>query len=292
MFDWDDLRVFLSAARSGSLAAASSRLGIDPATVSRRIARLETALQATLIVRSPGGLRLTATGAQLLETGGAAEAAMEAAAHVAQPDRLSGTVRLSVAEGFGTAVLAPSLAEFHQAHPHLRIELAATTGLLSASRREVDMAVTLSAPEGSRVIAEPLAPYQLALYAAPAYLARRPAPAERHVLSEHDIVGYIADLIFAPELNYLDEVQPGLTPHLASSSIRAQREIIAGGGGIGVLPCFMAEGLTRVLDDVLLERQLWLSTHHEVHGVARMRSVRNWIRKVCEDGAGRMSPYA
>ena len=46
-------------------------------------------------------------------------------------------------------------------------------------------------------------------------------------LSRFDIVGYIDDLIYAPELRYLDEVQPGLAPHVASSSIRAQREIIA-----------------------------------------------------------------
>ena len=65
MFDWDDLRVFLAAARAGSLAAAGQRLGIDTATVGRRIARLETALKSTLLTRSRAGLQLTAAGAQL-----------------------------------------------------------------------------------------------------------------------------------------------------------------------------------------------------------------------------------
>ena len=55
MFDWDDLRVFLAAARSGSLTAAAQQLGIDPATVGRRNARLESALKSTLFIRSATG---------------------------------------------------------------------------------------------------------------------------------------------------------------------------------------------------------------------------------------------
>ena len=155
------------------------------------------------------------------------------------------------------------------------------------------MAITLSAPDQARLIVEPLTPYQLALYAAPAYLERRPAPKEVAELRDLDIVGYVDDLIYAPELRYLDEVLPGLTPRLASSSIRAQREIVAGGGGIGVLPCFMADGLVRVLpDQILLERRFWLATHRDVHDTARLRAVRTWLKAHCAQSADRLSPYA
>ena len=131
------------------------------------------------------------------------------------------------------------------------------------------MAVTLAAPDGSRLIVEPLTAYQLALYASPDYLARRGAPRDVVELRDHDIVGYVDDLIYAPELRYLDEVSPGLTPNLASSSIRAQRDIIEAGGGVGVLPCFMAGGLVRILDEVLLERRFWVSTR----APKRMRAI-------------------
>ena len=153
------------------------------------------------------------------------------------------------------------------------------------------MAITLSAPDSTRLIVEPLTPYQLALYAAPAYLKQRGAPGGIDALGGHDIVGYVDDLIYAPELRYLDEVKPGLTPHLASSSIRAQRDIIAGGGGVGVLPCFLAEGLERVLPDVLLQRRFWLSTHREVHDTARLRAVRGWIKALCEANAALLNPH-
>ena len=291
MFDWDDVRIFIAAARAGSLGGAASRLGIDAATVGRRVARLESALKSTLVVRSAQGLQLTAAGAQLLQVGLEAETAMDAAGRIAQPDVVAGTVRISASEGFGGVVLAPALAGLHAARPGLRIELAASSGFLSPSRREVDMAITLSAPDSTRLIVEPLTPYQLALYAAPAYLTQRGAPGGIDDLGGHDIVGYVDDLIYAPELRYLDEVKPGLTPHLASSSIRAQRDIIAGGGGIGVLPCFLAEGLERVLPDVLIQRRFWLSTHREVHDTARLRAVRGWVKALCEANEGRLSPY-
>lgn len=292
MFDWDDLRIFLAAARSGSLAAASQRLGVDTATVGRRVARLETALKSTLLSRSRAGLQLTAAGAQLFDIALAAETAMEAAERVTQPDMVAGTVRISTAEGFGGAVLAPAIPDLARERPGLRIELAAQTGFLSPIRREVDMAITLSAPDAARLVVEPLTGYQLALYAAPGYLARSGAPAKVDDLGAHQIVGYVDDLIFTPELRYLDEVLPGLSPTLASSSIQAQRAMIAAGGGVGVLPCFMADGLTRVLaEDVLIARRFWLSTHREVHDTARIRAVRRWLQTLVQRRQDRLQPF-
>lgn len=293
MFDWDDLRVFLAAARTPSLGAAGRRLGIDAATVGRRLARLETALKSTLLSRSAAGLQLTAAGAQLMQIALDAEAAMEAAMKVSRPDVVAGTVRISAAEGFGVTILAPALPELAAARPGLRIEMAANPGFLSPSRREVDMAITFGAPVTGRLIVEPLTPYQLALYAAPAYFgAGRAPPIDIEDLRALDIVGYVDDLIYAPELRYLDEVLPDLTPRLASSSIRAQREMIAAGGGVGVLPCFMAQGLMRLLpEQVLIERRFWLSTHREVHDTARLRTVRRWVKALCASAAEQLAPY-
>lgn len=291
MFDWDDLRIFIAAVRAGSLGGASKRLGVDTATVGRRVARLESALKATLLIRSANGLQLTAAGAQLMEVALDAESAMTAAAHIGQQDIVAGTVRISTAEGFGAAVLAPALPSLAIQRPNLRIELAANAGFLSPSRREVDMAVTLSPPNLNRLVVEPLTPYQLGLYAAPSYLERIGAPKRVEELSGHAMVGYVDDLLYAPELRYLEEISPGLTPHLASSSIQAQRSIVAAGGGIGVLPCFLAEGLLPVLwPQVRIERRFWLSMHQETHGTARMRAVRAWLKVLVAEQASRLSP--
>jgi DNA-binding transcriptional LysR family regulator len=291
MFDWDDLRVFIAAARAESATAAAQRLGLDPSTVGRRIAALETALKATLFVRSASGLQLTATGARLLDAAITAEDAMVAAAQVGLGDVMSGAVRISASEGFGGEILAPALPALRARHPGLTIELIANPGFMSPLRREVDMAVTLSAPTSARLLVEPLTHYQLGMYAAPAYLARSEPPASVDDLLSHDLVGYVEDQIYAPELRYLEEIHPNLRPTLSSSSLHAQREIIANGGGVGVLPCFLAGDLIPVLSDaVRLTRRFWISTHREVAATARVRTVRNWMKALVEEKRDLLSP--
>jgi DNA-binding transcriptional LysR family regulator len=291
MFDWDDLRVFIAAARAESATGAAQRLGLDASTVGRRIAALEASLKATLFVRSAKGLRLTASGARLLNAGLAVEAAMNTAAEVGEQDIIGGAIRISAAEGFGGHVLAPALPRLRERHPGLSIELVANPGLMSPLRREVDMTVTLSEPTSRRLLIEPLTDYQLGLYASAAYLANHRAPTRVDDLARASLVGYIDDQIYAPELRYLDEVLPGLTPNLASSSINAQREMIASGGGIGVLPCFLSEGLVRLLpNQVRLTRRFWVATLREVAATARVRAIRAWMRGLVEAERSRLSP--
>jgi DNA-binding transcriptional LysR family regulator len=277
MFDWDDLRIFLAAARGGSFSAAAARLGIDPATVGRRVARLETAMKATLLARGPGGLHLTAAGARVLAEAERAEAAMEAVGDAGQPE-LVGTVRISASEGFGAAILAPALPRLRRLRPGLRIEMAAAPGFLSPSRHEVELVVTLSPLRSSRLHVEPLTDYELGLYVSPALRLAADMPKTVEDLQRMEMVGYVDDLIYAPELRYLDELLPGLTPSIASSSIQAQRAVIAAGGGVGVLPCFLAQGLVRILPEVRLIRRFWIATRVEVKDTARIRTVRAWLQ--------------
>jgi DNA-binding transcriptional LysR family regulator len=291
MFDWDDLRVFIAAARAESATGAAQRLGLDASTVGRRIAALEASLKATLFVRSAKGLRLTASGARLLDAGLAAESAMNLAAEVGEHDIIGGAIRISASEGFGGRILAPALPQLRARHPGLSVELAANPGFMSPLRREVDMTVTLSEPTSRRLLIEPLTDYQLGLYASAAYLAQHGVPRSAGDLTGADLVGYIDDQIYAPELRYLDEVCPGLTPSLASSSINAQREMISAGGGIGVLPCFLAGGLVRVLPDkVCLTRRFWIATLSEVAATARVRAIRAWMKTLVEEQRALLSP--
>jgi DNA-binding transcriptional LysR family regulator len=67
MIDWDDVRYFLAAAQGGSVRAAAKRLGVNHATVLRRIAQLEDRLRAQMFEKLPSGYRLTAAGEEVLE---------------------------------------------------------------------------------------------------------------------------------------------------------------------------------------------------------------------------------
>jgi DNA-binding transcriptional LysR family regulator len=285
MFNWDDLRVFLAAARRRSYHEAAAHAGLDATTIGRRIARLETALHSTLIVRGPGGLSLTGAGQRLFEAASAIEATTEAIGETVAGDGAWGVVRVSVSEGFGTTLIAPALPLLKERRQHLTVELVANPGFYSPVTREVDLAITLSPPQDVRLTVELLTEYHLGLYAARSYLDKAGTPRTPEELTQHDLIGYIDDLLYANELRYLDEIHPGLRPGVASSSIRAQLEIIAAGGGIGVLPRFLAVKSAPELVPVLprkvrLSRTFWIAARRDVQQTTRVRAVQAWVRDI------------
>ncbi|MBN9558407.1 MAG: LysR family transcriptional regulator [Alphaproteobacteria bacterium] len=280
MYDWDDLRIFLSVARHKSFQGAADQLGLDPTTIGRRMARLEQALNCTLVARGRSPGFLTTNGKRLFEAASRVEMATEDV-RTAIGETSAGVVRISTSEGFGATIIAPAVAQLVRRRPKLQIEIVAMPGFVSPAMREVDITITLTRPQDRRLSIEKLTDYMLGLYAAPDYLARRGVPEDPAALRGHVLVGYIDDLLYANELRYLDEVLPGLKPTVSSSSIRAQMEAMIRGAGLGVLPSFMAErepGLVRILPgQVAITRTFWLAARRDVLETARVRQVTNWI---------------
>lgn len=280
--DWSDYQAFLAIARAGQLARAAHVMGVDATTVGRRLRRLEARLGLTLFEQTREGQVLTEAGERLLVNVEAmAQAASEIAEGPGQAGEVTGTLRISVPEGFGSWFLPQHVEALAAAHPGLTLDLVANSGLLSLSKREADIAVTLSRPRAGPVIARKLTDYALRLYASPAYLAKHAVPADAGDLhSGHRLVGYIPDLLHDRELHYLDEIDPGLTAVVRSSNINAQYRLIAAGVAIGVLPCFMGDadpGLVPVLPDRRIRRSLWLVTHKDTHQLARIRAGKEWM---------------
>ncbi len=199
----------------------------------------------------------------------------------ARRSTLSGQLRISVSEGFGNSFIAPRLAAFLAAHPELEIDLVASSGFLNPSRREADMAVLLARPRKGPLITRKLADYSLGLYVAADrrdwHRAVEAAPLSRTGIP---VVGYVPDILYAPELDYLGEIEPGLRAGIRSSSILAQRRMIAGGAGVGVLPCFLAAGdpaLVRVRRDQTIARAFWLALHRDIAPQPRIRAFIDWL---------------
>ena len=279
--DWSDYQAFLAIARAGQLARAAAAAGVDATTIGRRLRRLEARLGTTLFEQTREGQVLTEAGERLLA---AVEAMALAAAEIGEGNEtggLSGTLRISVSEGFGTWFLASRLSEFAAAHPGLTLDLVASSGFLSPSKREADIAVVLSRPKAGPVIARKLSDYALRLYASPDYLTVAGTPAQPPDLaSGHRLVGYIPDLLYAPDLRYLDDIHPGLAATIRSSSINAQQRLLAEGAGIGVLPCFIGDAdpaLQPVLPERRIVRSFWIVTHKDTHNLARVRAGTKWL---------------
>lgn len=282
-FNWNDLRAFLAVARTTRLTTAAARLGMDHTTVGRRIAALETGLGARLFDRSPQGYALTAHGERLMPTAERIETlTLTAAADLGEADQaIGGVVRIGAPEGFGSYVLAPLLAPLADSHPGLDIQLIAISGVLSLSKREADIAVTLSAPREGRLVSRKLTDYGLSLYAAPAYLDARPPIRTRADMQGQRFVGYIEDLLYSPELDYMQAPDVDIHVSVQSSNLIAQLQATLAGAGLCVLPDFIATkqpGLVRVLPDAVhLERSLWLVVHADLRNLARIRVVTDMI---------------
>ncbi|CAO3434857.1 LysR family transcriptional regulator [Azospirillum doebereinerae] len=281
-FNWNDLRYFLAVARAGTLTTAAQRLRADHTTVSRRVTALEEALRVTLFERRPSGFTLTAQGERLKQTAESMEsAALLAQSVVADGDSsLSGAVRIGAPDGFGSFFLAPRVNGLCDRHPELEVQLVATPRVFSLSKREADIAISLSCPQEGRLYARKLTDYRLGLYATAAYLDAHPPIDSRKDLAGQDFIGYIDDLIFAPELDYIEAIGQ-IAPRIKSSSLVAQMKATLAGAGLCMLPAFIAgaePALVPVLaDQVAITRSFWLIVHEDMRSLARIAVAADFI---------------
>lgn len=291
--DWNDFQAFLAVARTGQMARAAAAMGVDATTIGRRVRRLEGRVRATLFEQTREGQVLTEAGEAMLAEVEAMEQAASRIAEHASSGGPSGQLRISASEGFGTWFLARHLKDFAEAYPAVTIDLAASSGFLNLTKREADIAIMLSRPRAGPLIARKLSDYALGLYASEAYLAGAGVPHRPDQLSGHRLVGYIPDLLYAPELRYLDEVHPDLVPTIRSSSINAQHQLLAAGAGIGVLPCFIGDvggDLVRVLPGFQIIRTFWMVTHRDNHTLGRIKVAKDWILHVTDRNRAQLLP--
>lgn len=282
-FDWDDLQFFLAVARTGQLSRAARQLQTSHVTVSRRIDRLEAALKLRLFERNPRGYELTTFGRRLIETAERIEAETERMNVELLGDSVGqrGILRVATPEGFGSFFSTRLLPRFSARFPNILLELVTLPQILSLSRREADVSVTLDPSKASPYISDKITDYSLHVYGTRAYLARHEPITSREQLLEHRFIGYIEEMIFAPGLDYLGEVHPGLRAQFRSSSIFNQLAATKLGEGLCVLPYFIASqhpDLQIVLaDEVWLRRHYWMTCHRDVRPIARERAVMTWL---------------
>jgi DNA-binding transcriptional LysR family regulator len=274
------------------LSAAGKALRIDPATVGRRVARLEDSLGTRLFVKSPQGYVLTEAGARLVPRAEVAETALRGLDEAAEtPEGLTGQIRLGAPDGCANYLLPQVLAQICDKHPGLEVQLVALPRVFNLSKREADMAIGVSRPEAGRLVVQKLTDYQLHLAASRSYLAAHPPIATRADLRAHRLVGYIPDMIFDKELDYLAEL--GLAPPpLASNSVSVQLNFLRAGAGVGVVHDFAlpaAPDLQRILpSDISLTRSFWLIRHADDARVPRLTRFAEDLVRLCRAEMARL----
>jgi len=272
MVDWQDIRYFLALAHSGTLSGAARNLKVDHATVSRRLAALEAALDARLVDRLPRSCRLTAVGRQVLERAKAMEAGADGIARLAKAAHapLVGRVTLSAPPVLVTHLFVEHLSRFRTQYPDIRLSLSAQGQQISLSRREADVAVRLVRPNEAGSVARKVGAMAFDLYAHRSY-AHLAAP-ERWQFIAFDqnyadmpqqrwLLGIAGDRLVACELNHISE-------HLIA--VRANV-------GVAGLPRFIGDkdhDLVRIGGDVPgFTRDIWLVVHRDLRKTPAVRAV-------------------
>ncbi|MBB3255259.1 DNA-binding transcriptional LysR family regulator [Paraburkholderia bannensis] len=183
-----DVRLFVEAARLGSLSAAGRKLGLSPAAASARLARLETELHARLFDRTTRQLRLTDEGRSYLTCSEHALRSLDDAKAALQEGQnaVRGKVRISATSDFGRNLLMKWLDEFRARYPEVRFALTLTDSISNLLQEDIDLAIRFGTPADSSLIARRLAPNPRVLCAAPGYIAQHGEPREPADLARFD----------------------------------------------------------------------------------------------------------
>ncbi|WP_299812018.1 LysR family transcriptional regulator [uncultured Roseibium sp.] len=190
----DDLSVLLSVLEEGGFRAASKRLGISPSNVSETVSRLEARLGVPLLLRTTRSVMPTEAGRSLAEriTPLIAETRAALADAASSKGRVSGRLTLNVPGAVVPDILPPIIDRFLLLHPDVKVELVIENSLVDAIAKGCDAGIRYGEQLAQDMISVPIGPrsQQLALAAAPAYLAARTAPCEPEELLDHDCIRY------------------------------------------------------------------------------------------------------
>ncbi|CAN7431129.1 MULTISPECIES: LysR family transcriptional regulator [Agrobacterium] len=283
--NWDDVRLFLSVARSGQFLSAARKLGVNHATLSRRISALEAAIGTQLFLRSTNGCELTEEGQRLLAGAERMETEMlNAQANLGRVDTaVAGTVRIGAPDGLGVSFLAPRLGRLTARYPDLKIQLVPVPRSFSLSQREADIAITIERPEQGRLMFSKLTDYSLGLYASADYLADYGTPDDVEALKRHRRIGYVEDLIFSPSLNFTGEIMRDWDAAFEISSATGQTEAVRSGAGIGILHNYIAgqyPELLRIMPQLTISRSYWTAYHESARQLVRVRTVVDFLQEL------------
>ncbi len=165
--DWNDLKYVLETVRNDGVSGAARTLGVNHATVSRRIAALEERLGARLFDRLPAGYAPTEAGLVASE---AAKRMEQAGADLersigAMDQALKGPLTVTAPQLLIERVMAPILSDFADTYPEIELSLVATNDTLNLARREADVAVRISADPEPSLIGLKVSGQKAAVYA-------------------------------------------------------------------------------------------------------------------------------
>ncbi|MBZ6388692.1 LysR family transcriptional regulator [Pantoea piersonii] len=282
MFDWEDLRYFSTFAQTGSLASAAKKLGVDHATVARRIASLEASVNLRLVDRRPRAYVLTEDGRQIAHYGEQMNASAYSLERYssAEQSAVEGDVVVAAPPAFIASFIAPCIGSLRKDYPYLRLTLQVTKERLSLARREADITISMVRPVESAVRTQRIGQVRFTLYGSAEYLASS---------GERNVIAYDDSVTETPQQAWLKEQCTEQKVVFFSNDLRIQAVAAAGHAGIALLPDYLAKEYNLVPaepDGPALIQDVWLSVHEDVRYARRISTVLEFLKDCIEPACG------
>lgn len=293
--NWDDLRLFLAVARTGSISGAARRLGVQHSTVSRRMRQFEAKLGTRLIERKTGRYELTQAGENLKEASGRIEREVLAVdgALLGKDTQQVGPLKVAALNNMASSVLMPMFASFTKKLPQVELHIIVSNIDASLSQREADVAIRLTDTPTDTLIGKRVVTVASCIYGSRAYLQQLREQGSEPKWIGVECCGF--------HKSWTRQSCGEQSHNFYSDDTQLTHSAIREGMGISILPCFMGDA------DPLLERYsepdpsfnlgLWVLLHPDLKHTARVLAFRDHMiqainekKELFEGLAGKSSP--
>lgn len=282
--NWDDLRFVLAVAGAGSVSGAARQLGVNHATVLRRIAAYEDRHGVEIFDKTARGYAIADDRLRVIDAAREVETAVRAVESTIRGSQapLRGVVRVTSTDTFCHVVLPATLARLQGQADELRIDLLSTNAHLDLSRLHADITVRPTQSLGDDLAGEVAAKMGFDVYGAAGSAGE-------------SWLGLSGSLGRSRVAEWMASQLPGSTIVGSADSFLTLRELVAAGIGQAILPCVLGDDDARlqrrrgILPDLSVD--VWVASHNDLLDVPRIRAVRQLLVAALVDQADRLAGH-
>ena len=270
-FGWDDLRFLLAVADSGSVNGAAAELGVNHATVIRRIAAFEAKVGAAVFEKSARGYRLNPTGVAVIDAARDVDRAVDRVSRTiaGQETPLTGSVTITSTDSLSSTVLPALIANFRRKHPDIRTTIVSTNAHLNLSKLDADVTIRPAEQLSPELVGRKACEMQFHVYGSHGYLAAHSS----NLVDDHLWLGVAEALSRSPVGAWMRRA-PDDAVVLKCDSFPALAAHAEAGLGLAMLPrCIgdKAAGLSRAPHfGPPLKTGIWVAAHADLAPIPRI----------------------
>jgi len=274
---WDDLRIFLAIARTGSISGAARRLSVQHSTVSRRLRSMEENLGTKLIERKKSGYQLTEVGEELQLAARKIEVEILGfeGARSDLDNSAVGELRVTAINNMASSILMPIFCRFSQAQPRIELHIQVSNKFALLSDRDADIAIRLTNTPLDTLIGTRLVTVSSAVYGEQSYC--------KGLLAGKTAEKWLGVECCGFHMDWTKIACPGQAHDFFVDDTLLTLAAVKAGLGLAYLPCFMGDSEPALIryrePEPRHDLGLWLLYHRDLRRIKRVRLFREHMQR-------------